>query len=245
VIHVSIHDVSPAFARETELALELAAEVSVKPALLVVPNFHGAHPLSGDPKFCARLRDLQAQGHEIFLHGYEHRAPSVGSSSNSSRAVTRADRFAQTVMSQGEAEFFGLSADEAERRLTLGEQEFERAGLRVDGFVAPAWGMRRTLLPVLGRRGYHHAEDHLFVYDPVRGEKRASVVLNYASRTPTRMVSSVAWARLAKYAAQALPGRIAIHPGDMTMRWLRYETRTLLAWARGRYAGRAVELLAA
>ena len=73
-VHLSIHDVSPAWASEVELALEYSADAGARPALLVVPNFHGEWPLLEHPEFCARLRELQASGHEIFLHGFYHAA---------------------------------------------------------------------------------------------------------------------------------------------------------------------------
>lgn len=73
-VHVSIHDVSPAWTDEVEAALDLCASAGVRPALLVVPNFHGRAPLLDDARFCARLRGLQAAGHEIYLHGFFHRS---------------------------------------------------------------------------------------------------------------------------------------------------------------------------
>jgi predicted deacetylase len=73
-VHVSIHDVSPAWADEVEAALTLCASAGVRPALLVVPNFHGRAPLLDDSRFCARLRELQAAGHEIYQHGFFHRS---------------------------------------------------------------------------------------------------------------------------------------------------------------------------
>lgn len=225
-VHVSIHDVSPAWAREVDLALELAARIGVRPALLVVPNFHGAWSLDDHPAYCARLRALQEAGHEVYLHGFFHK----------SRATAKRDLawlYAQKIVSGGEAEFRDLSETEAVLRLTDGEAMLARAGLRVDGFIAPAWAMHDWLLPVLARRGYGFTEDHLHVYDPAGKKKRASVVLNYASRTPGRLLSSVAWCRIAKYARAALPARIAIHPADMRFALLRHETRRLLDWAAG------------
>ena len=225
-VHVSIHDVSPAWQPEIDLALEYASKIGVRPALLVVPNFHGAWPLDAHPEFCARLRGLQEAGHEVYLHGFFHK----------SRETARRDLawvYAQKIVSGGEAEFRDLSQPEAEARLTEGEEMLKRAGLRTSGFIAPAWAMHDWLLPILARRGYAFTEDHLHVYDPTSNKKRTSVVLNFASRTPGRLISSVAWCRIAKYARAAVPARIAIHPADMRFALLRHETRQLLAWAAG------------
>jgi predicted deacetylase len=230
-VHVSIHDVSPAWAREVDVALGMAHEHGVKPALLVVPDYHGRAKLSEDSAFCARLRALEADGHEIFLHGYFHRAEGGGF-------------FAQRVVSAGEAEFSDVSRAEAERRLDDGEKMLRDAGLTIRGFVPPAWSMPRWVHGVLANRGYAFTEDHVRIYAPKSGTSRASLVLNFASRTPARLLSSAAWCRLARPARRLLPTRIAIHPADMRFALLRRETESLLRWAEGDFAASAAELMA-
>lgn len=243
MIHVSIHDVSPAWSLEVELALEACARIGSKPALLVVPNFHGKAPLLDDEAFCARLRDLQSQGHEIYLHGFFHKSRAI-MSGNGSGSSKLAWLFAQKVVSGGEAEFSDVTADEANERLDEGERVLARAGLRIDGFVAPAWSFPTWLLPVLGARGYRFTEDHTRVYDPKEGRARASVVLNWASRSPARLFSTVAYCRAAKHAEAFVPARVAIHPADMQFALLRAEIDAMLAWARGRTVDRGADLLA-
>lgn len=225
-VHVSIHDVTPANAEAVELALERTARSGIKPALLVVPNFHGEWPLAEHPEFCERLAMLQTVGHEILLHGYFHRADANGQATGLRRWV------AQNLASAGEAEFADIAAAEARKRLADGEAVLRDAGLRVDGFVAPGWMMPRWMHDVLAERGYRFTEDHLRVYDPKARKARASVVLNYASRTPGRLASSVAWCRVAKHARALVPARVAIHPRDMLEPLLRHEMDGLLEWAR-------------
>ena len=135
-----------------------------------------------------------------------------------------------------------VTAVEARRRIEEGERVLEAAGLRIDGFVAPAWSMPPSLLPLLAARGYRFTEDHLRVYDPRARRSRASVVLNWATRTPGRLISSVGWCRAARYARAVVPARIAIHPADMRFRLVRGEIDTLLAWARGDTVSRGAEL---
>jgi hypothetical protein len=235
-VHVSIHDVSPAHADAIDLALERADIAGVKPALLVVPNFHGSWSLDDHPEYCAKLAKLQSNGHEIYLHGYLHQAEP------GERSLRRF--VSQTLASGGEAEFAEIPVAEARKRLEDGESMLRRAGLRIDGFVAPAWVMPRWMHDVLAERGYRFTEDHLRVYDPKARKARASVVLNYASRTPGRLVSSVAWCRVARRAAVLLPARVAIHPGDMLHPLLRHEVDELLRWARGDFAATGRALLA-
>lgn len=239
-VHVSIHDVSPAWAGEVEAALDACRAIGAKPALLVVPNFHGRAPLTGDGAFCARLRELQAEGHEIYLHGFLHRSADRFDGVSGSRLRWI---FAQRVVSGGEAEMNGVSPDQGRARLDEGETMLQGAGLRIDGFVAPAWSMPAWLLPELAARGYRFTEDHLRVYDPHAGRSRPSVVLNWASRSPARIVSTVAWCRAAKHARALLPARVAIHPGDMRVLLLRREIERMLAWARGDVVAKGADLL--
>jgi uncharacterized protein len=233
-VHVSIHDVAPPFRPEIELALEMAHAEGARPALLVVPDFHGEAPIGRDASFCEWLRGLQGDGHEVFLHGYSHQG---------SRSPGASSYFAQQVVSAGEAEMSGLSQDEVSERLDAGERALMDAGLRVDGFVAPAWVSPRWLLPMLAARACAYTEDHLHVYAPSEARRRASLVLNYASRTPARLLSSVAFCRIATPLAALAPARIAIHPADMRHGLLRHEVRRLLGWGRGRFVERGRDLL--
>jgi predicted deacetylase len=241
-VHVSIHDVSPVWSEEVEAALGLCRSVGVRPALLVVPDFHGRAPLLADARFCARLVRLQSEGHEIYLHGFYHLSRAQY---DAARAPSRlAWLFAQRVASGGEAEMSDVSKDEGRSRIERGERVLLEAKLRVDGFVAPAWSMPKWLLPLLRERGYRFTEDHFRVYDPAGGRARPSVTLNFATRSPARLVSSVAWCRAAKAARALAPARIAIHPGDMHYRLVRGEIERLLEWARGDVVARGADLFA-
>jgi len=116
-------------------------------------------------------------------------------------------------------------------KLDEGEQAFRDAGLRIDGFVAPAWSMSRAVIPLLAERGYRYAEDHFFTYDPAEHTRKASVVLNYASRSPARLASTVIYCRAVRPLRHLAPVRFAIHPADMRYALLRAETKKTLAWA--------------
>jgi predicted deacetylase len=137
-----------------------------------------------------------------------------------------------------------VSRDEARDRLDRGEQVLREAGLRIDGYVAPAWSMPEWLVPMLATRGYRYTEDHTRVYDPAGGTSRASVVLNWASRSPGRLLSTVAWCRIAKVGRIAFPARVAIHPADMRYALLRHEVDQTLRWARTDTVARGTDLLA-
>jgi predicted deacetylase len=236
-VHVSLHDVSPAFVDEIEMALALAAEHGAQPALLVVPNFHGEWPLLDHPSFVQRLHDLAARGHEIYLHGLFHKSrPHISSELASGGPFARIRwQFAQRGVSNHEAEFSDLTREEAAERLDEGERVLKAAGIAIAGFVPPAWSMPRWLLPMLAERGYRFCEDHMRVYDPTTGRSHFSLVLNYATRTPMRLVSTLAFCRAALPLARIAPARIAIHPGDMRYDIVRRELARLLDRCRGRF----------
>src|SRR5712691_3170304 len=177
-VHDSLHDVSPAWAPEVEMAILLARRHGVKPALLVVPDFHGAWPLLAHPSFCRRLKELSREGCETYLHGFLHRA-GPGSASTLSERIRRF--VAQRCVSDREAEFSDLTESEASFRLEQGERVLAHADLPISGFVPPAWSMPRWLVPMLGARSYRFAEDHTRIYDPLRARSRASLVLNFAT----------------------------------------------------------------
>jgi len=68
----------------------------------------------------------------------------------------------------------------------------------------------QVLMPILAERGYRFTEDHTRVYDPRAGTSRPSVVLNFASRTPPRLLASVAYCRVARPLASIFPARLAM-----------------------------------
>jgi uncharacterized protein len=240
-VHVSIHDVTAAKRHEVEAALKLCEAFGAKPALLVVPNFHGCAPLLDDPRFCEMLRGLQWSGHEVFLHGFFHRSAQRHDPLRVPGGQLRW-LFAQRVVSGGEAEMSDVSADEGRSLVAQGEHVLTHAGLRVDGYVAPAWSMPAWLLAYLSERGYRFTEDRLRVYDPATGRSQVAAVLNWASRSPTRLISSVAWSRVAQRAGTLVPLRIAIHPSDMSFLLLRREICATLERARGDFVEKAADL---
>jgi predicted deacetylase len=240
---VTIHDVTPRFASEVETLLAFCERADIRPALLVVPDYHGNWPIERYPDFCARLRELQSCGHEIYLHGYYHQSaredpdavglPSRGAIANALRTLTKPARarYAQRWVSAGEAEFSDISPELAARKLNLGRNQLESIGLRLDGFVAPAWSMSHAILPLLANHGLHFTEDHFRIYDPVIERSRLTLLINYATRTLTRLAVTAAFARAGRVAAPLLPVRVALHPADLTSRLLNSEVPKLLAWA--------------
>jgi hypothetical protein len=121
---VCVHDATPAYARETRALLrDLAPLVGRRLALGVVPDWHGAWPLTAHRDYCRLVRE---SAEELLLHGYSHRR-------HRGRGPT-------SWLAEGSDEMHGLSADETRRTLARGQRVFtEVFGAPARGFLAPAW----------------------------------------------------------------------------------------------------------
>jgi len=236
---VSIHDVSP----RSEAAVDALAERldrhlgAARFAMLVIPDHWREAPIAGNAAFHARLRQWASLGIEMFLHGWCHR--------DETPARQGLAAFKGKHMTAGEGEFLGLSRDQAVQRMGEGKALLEDIlGAPVAGFIAPAWLYGPGALAALDDLGFALAEDHMKVWTP--GNRRVvsrGPVVTWASRSPGRIRSSLAFAALARRVLPVLPTlRVAVHPGDVTVPALLTSIdKTLATFARShapaRYAG--------
>ncbi len=236
----SIHDVGPGFEREVDALAELLGRHLGESnfAMLVVPDHWGENPLMPGTPFARRLRGWAEQGVEMFVHGWFHKdlAQHVGLAGFKARHMTA-----------GEGEFLGLGRDEAARRMAAGRKLVEDVtGQAAAGFVSPAWLYGEGALAALRASDFALAEDHLRVWRPQSGETLArGPVITWASRSPLRAASSLAFAALARTALRPLDVvRVATHPGDTRKpAILSSIAHTLETLADHRRAGRYAELL--
>ncbi len=237
----SIHDVTPFHAARLDRLIPLVEERVGKGryALLVVPDFHLTGKLSANPGFVRKLRDWADSGCEIFLHGYTHL--------DASPHTTFAARQKAKRMTAGEGEFLGLDHKCASDRLVDGRKMVEDAtGRAVTGFIAPAWLYGRGSLQAIADQGFALAEDHFRVWNPQTSQTMArGPVITYASRTPVRLASSIAWSRLATVLlARAKTVRLGVHPHDVDSDKLLTEiSRALSALTRSHTPARYSELV--
>jgi predicted deacetylase len=220
-VHVSIHDVSPAYEAQVFHLLDLCHARGLKPALLVVPNFHERAPLADSKVFVDAVRSLGVD-HELFLHGYTHRA--------AERSGVRSF-VDQRIVSAGEGEFSHLTVSECATLVGAGERVMRELGLRIDGFVPPAWVSPEALVEVLAARGYAYTEDHLTVQRPATGESWPSLVVNFASRSQARAITTALFSRLSMWFSLGVRTRVALHPTDLRVPFLHREIARLLDWA--------------
>lgn len=206
---VSIHDIAPSNrAVVAEMLREIAGKGVRVSSLLVVPDYHRAGHFAQDRQFTSWLRELEAQGHEMVIHGYFHDRPSRPNES-------LADKFVTQFYTRGEGEFFDLDYDEALRRITKARDEFIAAGLRPRGFIAPAW-----LLNAEGERAVRDAEleytTRLTTVRDVRSARNfAARSLVYSTEEAWRRSTSLFWnGTLARLQRAAPLIRVSIHPPD-------------------------------
>jgi predicted deacetylase len=240
---VSIHDVSPAQAAAVTRLWRICSERGVIPALLVVPNWHGAWPLEAHPAFVDWVRARASNGAEILLHGERHDEVGLPRGPRDEwRAWGRTD---------GEAEFLTLDSAAARVRVTRGLERLRRLGLEPTGFVPPAWLAREATHEAAADAGLRFSEDDHSVWLLPSKLRIPSPVLRWSARTTARAWGSVAVARARSLLQRgARVPRIALHPGDLdhaaTARSLVRTLEHWLTWHRpGRYADLTAQIQAA
>lgn len=234
----SIHDVSPRFESEVDRLMQLLQpHVGNRVAMLVVPNHWGDAPLIAGSGFASKLRAWADAGVEMFLHGYFHR--------DEVQHAGRWSRFRARLMTAGEGEFLGLSKHEAQSRITCGKTLVEDViGHQIAGFVAPAWLYGRGAEEALSDGALPMAEDHWRVWSPTTGRTLTrGPVVSWASRTPARLLSSLAAAAVLRHSPINVM-RIGVHPPDVRHpRVVRSISTTLRAALRDRRPAAYSELL--
>jgi hypothetical protein len=144
----------------------------------------------------------------MLLHGFFHR--------DDYPHKRLLDRARARLMTAGEGEFLGLSAELAAQRIQRGRSIIEDIlGKPVAGFVAPAWLYGRGALDALGASGIALAEDHWRVWSPQTGQTLArGPVITWASRSRARILSSlIAASSLRRAPIDTL--RVGVHPSDV------------------------------
>jgi predicted deacetylase len=223
---VSIHDVSPLTLKACRRAVDLVAAVGLPLqalTLLVIPCHEDRAPLDEHPDACAWLRDLEAQGAHLIMHGYSHRM--------SGRCWSPRGLFWAHGFARGQAEFFRLGAAETQKRLDQGKAILVRAGLpnATTSFVPPAWLLSPEAREVVvGEKLDCHEEIGGIV--TARG-LHAKRLVGWGSLNSIEACATRRWAAL-QIRRDPADTRLAIHPADMarpkTVVAIRVALRTLL-----------------
>lgn len=206
---VSVHDVAPETRVVAEkIVMELSQHRVSVCSLLVVPNYHHRGSSMEDSGFVRWLKDLEAQGHEVVIHGYFHERPRRDGERVREKFLTR-------IYTNDEGEFYDLDYDEALRRIARARDEFAKAGLTPRGFVAPAWLLGPAAERAAAEAEMEYTTRLTAVRDLRFGDNFLARTLVYSVRNSWRRAASLAWnGALARRLAGAPLARVSIHPRD-------------------------------
>ncbi|MEP6955722.1 MAG: polysaccharide deacetylase family protein [Chthoniobacterales bacterium] len=207
---VSVHDVAPP-TREAcaQMISQLARHGVEICSLLVVPDYHQTGQAMADEGFVRWLRELEAAGHEIVIHGYFHQRPIRAGETWRDRLITRS-------YTAGEGEFYDLEYEEALHRICQARDEFVAAGLTPRGFIAPAWLLGAAAEEAAADGEMEYTTRLASVLDLRTGRSYQARSLVYSVRTGWRRAASLAWnGALARLQQNAALLRLGIHPPDI------------------------------
>ena len=206
---VSIHDVSPATRMRTEQILADLKSLGVsRVSLLVVPDHHHRGLISEDSAFARWLGAACTQGHEAVLHGYFHLRENRSSDGPLKRLITRS-------YTAGEGEFFDPGKAAARELLDHGRAAVEACGVKVSGFIAPAWLLGGEAELAVREAGFCYTTRIATVSDLVSGAVHRSRSQVWSVRAGWRRTCSLAWnAVLFQQTLETPLTRIGIHPPD-------------------------------
>jgi uncharacterized protein len=206
---VSLHDVAPSTQSISDKILAELTQRGIRHcSLLVVPDYHHQGASMQDRQFVSWVRNLEATGHEIVIHGYFHERPKAARESAWQKFVTQ-------TYTQGEGEFYDLGYDEALRRIKTARDEFVSAGLKPRGFVAPAWLLSNDAERAARDVEMEYTTRLATVRDLRTGETFPARSLVYSVRNGWRRATSLAWnGMLSRIVGDKPLVRLSIHPPD-------------------------------
>ncbi len=226
----SLHDVHPgSFAAVRAQAGFLSARGVDRFTLLVVPDYHGRGRFDADAGLVGWLRERQAAGDDIVLHGFRHW---IGPE-DAGRGLGA--WYWRRVYTANEAEFLRLPLARARELLARGREMLEGAGLRTAGFIAPAWLLGEEARAAVWALefGYTTTISRVLYRD---GREVRARSLCWSSRAAWRRLGSrvwngALWRRLRR--AGSPVARLALHPRDLEHPAMRSQIGRIVEEATG------------
>jgi predicted deacetylase len=236
---VAIHDVTPAHAGAVTELWRMCSVLAIRPALFVVPDWHGEFPLERYPDFVAWVRTQARAGGEIVLHGERHDEQGLPRRwRDQLRAWGRTAR---------EAEFLTLDEAAARTRIGRGLSRLRALELEPTGFVPPAWLASQATHRVAGEAGLRFTEDAASIRLHPGDQRIAAPAYRWSARTGFRAWGSVVVAagrHLIQRRADLV--RLALHPLDLSHPAVAASiSDTLLRLGRERHVVRYADLTGA
>jgi predicted deacetylase len=227
-IIVSLHDVAPRTQQVTRTIIsELSAHGVRVCSILVVPDYHHEGSFAKHPEFVTWLRSLEADGHEIVIHGYFHERPMQTKESLRDKFMTR-------FYTQNEGEFYDLSYQEALRRITTARDEFHAIGLKPRGFIAPAWLLGSAAEQAVRDAELEYTTRLRTVCDLRSASTFPARTLVYSVHSGWRRALSRGWnAALFRFLRTKPLLRISVHPPDYSQPAIWKQILGFIAATRG------------
>lgn len=237
---VVLHDVTPACWAEclrVVAHVQHVAHLAERPipmTLLLVPRWHGDG--TTPELYIQWLRQLEQQGHQLALHGQTHLddKPLKGP----------LDFWRRRVMTDGEGEFAALTRREAWLRMRDGRAWAEHHGLKLSGFVPPAWLLNASGWKALRHSGFDHTCTPDRIMALPSGRALPAPALMFSTRSAARRVASRWWnAAMALRWRDAPLVRLDLHPHDADYPpLLAFWSRWLLEAVQSRKAVRVADV---
>ena len=204
----SIHDVTPALDASVRVLWDLCRANGLTPALLVVPDWHGAWPIERHVLFMDWVRARARDGAEIILHGERHDEVGLPRAiGDTLRAIGRTAR---------EGEFLTLEYDAARDRIARGLLRLRDQQLEPTGFIPPAWLAREATHDVVRASGLAFSEDAGSIRLHKSGERLEAPALRWSGRGAVRAWGSrIVAAHRWRTRADTPLLRLALHPQDL------------------------------
>lgn len=220
---VSLHDVSPLTLPACEAAVALLGELGVPPSaltVLAIPHHQENVPLDAHPPTVRFLRDLEAAGARLVMHGLTHRM--------GGRAWTPLGFYRAHVFARGQGELFTCGEADTARRLDAGSEILARAGLAsaTRAFVPPAWLLSPAARRVVAARDFEFYE--VFGGIVFRGRRLARRVIGWGSLSGLEAAVTAVYADLQSARSNA-DTRLAVHPADMARAGQRRAIRRVIS----------------
>ncbi|MEM9516812.1 MAG: polysaccharide deacetylase family protein [Actinomycetota bacterium] len=208
---ISIHDVAPATLPASQRLLDLVETIEATASLLVVAGPWREPSIDDSAHFGPWLRSAEARGHEIVVHGWEHRA--FHDPAGRTR-LTR--RIGDRLIARGCAEFGALGRDEALRRSAAGLSALTGLGVSPIGFTPPGWLASRDAERALAAIGFEYTTTRTAVIDLVRNRRVEIPALSHRSRSPLAGVTARTITAIGAHRCRlGDPVRLALHPPDV------------------------------
>lgn len=202
---ISLHDVMPHTLTDVRATLDLLATLGIfRVSLLVVPG------LPWSRTDLEALRALDAEGHEIVAHGWQHET--------SPRRPLH--RLHAVLISRNAAEHLALSPDDIAHLMCRSRRWFEAHSVQVpDTYIPPAWALGGLSRSVMASLPYSRIETLSGVH--VRQSDgfftlQHMPLLGFEADSMPRARFLTHWNRLQLRLSRRFgrPPRIALHPAD-------------------------------